>query len=242
MTAETTPTETPEYVPHIGESRQYWRDIVLGVNDGLVSTFLLVAGVVGGGLGTTAVLLTAVAGAVAGAISMGAGEYLATVSQEEVFDREVALERDHIKYHRQQEVDQLYEYFRAMEIDESDIEQAVTIFTKKDATILELMKRLEFGLVDEERRSPYMAMAASAVFFLAGSLTSVVPFFFVEAASTGLTIAAVLTAIGLFSVGVAKTRVTDTNPWKAGLQNLVIAGIGGIAAFLIGGVVEQIIA
>ncbi len=81
------------YIPHIGQSRQYWRDIILGVNDGLVSIFLLVVGVVSGGLDRQQVLLTAVAGAIAGAISMSAGEYLATKSQDEVLAAELALER-----------------------------------------------------------------------------------------------------------------------------------------------------
>jgi hypothetical protein len=58
---------------HLGKHRQYWRDIILGVNDGLVSTFLLVAGVAGGGLLSVDILLTAIAGAIAGAVSMFAG-------------------------------------------------------------------------------------------------------------------------------------------------------------------------
>ena len=234
-------TDAPPYVLHIGESRQYWRDIILGANDGLVSTFLLVAGVVGGGLGSTAVLLTAIAGAVAGAISMGAGEFLATETQEEVFDREVAIEKEHIAHHREQEVAQLYDYFRAMEIDEEDIETAVQIFAKKDVTILETMKRLEFGLVEEERRSPYVAMGASSLSFLAGSLTSVVPFLIADTIGTGLTVAAVATAIGLFLVGAGKTRVTRTSAVPAGLKNLVIAGVGGVFAYLIGSGVQSLI-
>ena len=74
----------PDYQEHIGSSRQYWRDIILGVNDGLVSTFLLVAGVAGSGLDVRDILLTAIAGALAGAVSMAAGEYMATKSQNEV--------------------------------------------------------------------------------------------------------------------------------------------------------------
>lgn len=57
-------------VEHLGTSRQYWRDIILGVNDGLISTFLLVAGVAGGGLDSRDILLTGVAGALAGGVSM----------------------------------------------------------------------------------------------------------------------------------------------------------------------------
>jgi len=77
-------TRHPAQYEHLIKTRQYYRDMVLGVNDGLVSTFLLVAGVVGGGMDVKAILLTAVSGAIAGAISMFAGEYVATKSQNEV--------------------------------------------------------------------------------------------------------------------------------------------------------------
>lgn len=74
----------PAHNEHLKRTRQYYRDMMLGVNDGLVSTLLLVAGVVGGGMGVKVVLLTAVSGAIAGAISMFAGEFVATKSQNEV--------------------------------------------------------------------------------------------------------------------------------------------------------------
>jgi len=233
---------TPPYEPHIGETRQYVRDIVLGVNDGLVSTFLLVVGVVGGGLTTDQVRLTAIAGAVAGAISMATGEWLATRSQEDVFDREIALERTHIRDHRQMEVDQLYEMFTDIGIPESELEVVVQAFSNNDETLLNAMKVLEFGIIETERRSPFAAMLASGLLFLAGAMTSVIPFFFVSTTSAGLVAAGVLTAIGLFTVGVAKTSVTGTNPWTSGFQNLLITTGGGIAAFLIGRLVETSLA
>lgn len=71
-------------IEHLSKHRQYWRDIILGVNDGLVSTFLLVAGVAGSGLTSTDILLTAIASSLAGAVSMAAGEFTATRSQNEV--------------------------------------------------------------------------------------------------------------------------------------------------------------
>lgn len=89
---------------HLGKSRQYWRDIILGVNDGLVSTFLLVAGVAGAGLASKDILLTALAGALAGAISMAAGEYVATKSQNEVMRGEINLEEEHVKYNLHEEL------------------------------------------------------------------------------------------------------------------------------------------
>jgi VIT1/CCC1 family predicted Fe2+/Mn2+ transporter len=226
------------YEPHVGVTRQYWRDIILGVNDGLVSIFLLVAGVVGGGLTSDQILLTTLAGAIAGAISMAAGEYLATQSQEEVFDREIALERNHIEHFRDQEIEQLGEFFSDMGVREDDLEAVVASFTYDDETLLNAMKALEFGIVDTERRSPYTAMFMSGALFLVGSLPSVLPFIFVRTPSAGLLIASVLTAVGLFIVGAAKTRVTNTNPIRAGVENLVIASIGGVIAYYVGSLVE----
>ena len=230
--------EAVPYEPHVGESRPYMRDIILGVNDGLVSIFLLVAGVVGGGLGRDDILLAIIAGAIAGAISMAAGEYLATRSQEEVFDREIALEQVHIAHHRNAEVDQLHAMFSEMGVADEDLEAAVAAFSRDDEVLLNSMKVLEFGIIDADRRSPYTAMWLSGLLFLAGSLPSVLPFLFTDSTGIGLAIAAVLTAAGLFAVGAVKTVVTNTNPVKSGLENLVIAGIGGVLAFFIGRLVD----
>lgn len=227
----------PPYEPHVGITRQYWRDIILGVNDGLVSIFLLVAGVVGGGLDTGGILLTALAGSVAGAISMAAGEYLATKSQDEVFESELRLERTHIAHFRAQELDQLRGFFADMGLAEEDLDTVVSAFDRSDTALLNAMAALEFGAVESERRSPYKAMAASGVLFLAGSVTSVAPFLFAVTPGRGFLWASVFTAIGLFAVGVVKTRVTRTSPIRAGLENLVIASVGGVAAWVIGGLV-----
>jgi vacuolar iron transporter family protein len=227
---------TEAYQPHIGETRQYWRDIILGVNDGLVSMVLLVAGVVGGGLSGAQILITGIAGAIAGGVSMAAGEYLATKSQDQVLDAELDLERTHIRDHRDRELDQLREMFADMGIEEPDLDGVVAAFDRSDRALLNAMKALEFGAVDSERRSPYRAMLFSGVLFILGSLPSVLPFAFAEP-HTGLIWAAVGTAIGLFGVGVAKSRVTRGNPFSAGLENMVIAGVGGLVAYGVGDLV-----
>lgn len=239
MTARGVPEYEAGYTPHIGESRQYWRDIILGVNDGLVSMFLLVAGVVGGGLNSAQILLTAIAGAVAGAISMAAGEYLATKSQDEVLEAELVLERTHIRDFRGAELEQLREMFTDMGLLSDDVETVVDAFDRSDEAMLNAMKSLEFGVVDSERRSPYMAMAISGLLFLAGSLPSVLPFAFGLRPTVGLAIASALSLSGLFLVGVMKARVIGSGRIKAGLENLVIAGVGGVLAWVIGDMIGR---
>lgn len=228
------PTSDPPYEPHIGETRQYWRDIILGVNDGLVSIFLLVVGVVGGGLSTDQVLLTALAGSVAGAISMAAGEYLATKSQDEVLEAELRLERVHIRHHRDKELDQLREMFTDMGIHQDDVEGVVAAFDRSDDAILNAMRALEFGHIESERRSPYRAMVASGGLFLVGSLPSILPFLILDSTTDALVWATILSLLGLFVVGVVKARVAKNHWLRAGLENLVIAGVGGVLAWWIG--------
>jgi vacuolar iron transporter family protein len=238
---ETPTNATVPYEPHIGQSRQYWRDIILGVNDGLVSTLLLVAGVVGGGLSSTLILLTVLAGAVAGAISMAAGEYLATESQREILDAELKLEREHIRDHRDMEVEQLAGMFTDIGVSSEKLDIVVEAFSETDAVLLNSMKVLEFGVVDSEVRSSYKAMFFSGGLFLVGALTSVTPFLFDVSPVQGLTIASVLTAIGLFIVGWVKASVTKRNRIKDGFANLLIAGFGGILAYFIGDAVQRLI-
>jgi vacuolar iron transporter family protein len=229
------------YEPHLGESRQYMRDIILGVNDGLVSTFLLVAGVVGGGLTATQVLLTGVAGAVAGMVSMGAGEYLATKSQEQVFNAEMTLEVEHLENHRDHEREELRDMFGDMGLDGDDLETVVRIIDGNDDVMLGVMAGMEFGVVDTERRSAWVAAATSSGLFLLGALPSILPFGLLDDTGIALAVAATLAGTALFIVGVAKTAMTKTNPFTSGFENLLIGFLGGALSFAIGRLADALI-
>lgn len=241
VTAPPAPVPPDDYQNHLGKTRQYLRDVILGVNDGLVSTFLLVAGVVGAGLTSTQVLLTAIAGALAGMISMGAGEYLATKSQEEVFAAEMELEARHLKEHRDHERDELRHMFGDMGLAGDDLETVVQIIDGSDEAMLGVMAGLEFGIVDTEKRNPYTAGLASAALFLAGALPSVLPFAVFDDTRTGLLVAAVLAGFGLVVVGATKTMMTKKNPVFSSLENLGIGLVGGVLSFLVGQFFESFI-
>lgn len=241
MSGPPPPIPPDDYEDHLGRARQYLRDIILGVNDGLVSTFLLIAGVVGGGLSATQVLLTGIAGALAGMISMGAGEYLATKSQEEVFEAEMALEARHLEEHRDHEREELRHMFGDMGLDGDDLEEVVRIIDGNDEAMLGVMAGLEFGVVDTERRSPWLACFSSAGLFLLGALPSVLPFAVVQDTNTGLLLGAVLVGVGLLVVGATKTLMTKKNPVLSALENLGIGFVGGALSFLVGQVFDSLI-
>ena len=229
------------YQPHIGATRQYMRDIILGVNDGLVSTFLLVSAVVGGGLDSVDVLLTGVAGAIAGMISMSVGEYIATKSQEEVFEAEIALEKDHLIHHRQHEKDQLHDMLSEVGLEGDDLDQVVEIIDANDEAMLGMHAALEFGIVETERRNPYAAAVFSGFLFLAGALPSVLPFAFIPDTGTALLTAGILSGIGLIAVGAFKTMHTGKSPLLSALENLFLGLAGGLLAYLVGKAFDALI-
>jgi vacuolar iron transporter family protein len=235
------PTTTVTYpqIDHFGKTRQYWRDIILGVNDGLVSTFLLVAGVTGGGLKSQNILLTAIAGAVAGAISMCAGEYVATKSQNEVMRGELALERIHVHENFNAELEELDEKLLSLigiATTEIQLRQEIrTYYGSNPNALFQLMKALEFGVLEAEERSPLRAGLTSSILFIAGALPSVLPFAFSSDDPTnGIIAAAGLTCIALLGVGAMKTWATRTNCASAAMENLIIASCGGGIAYGIG--------
>ena len=256
------PDTHPAHNDHLVKSRQYYRDMVLGVNDGLVSTFLLVAGVVGGGMDVSGALLTSVAGAIAGAISMFAGEYVATKSQNEVMKGEIKLEHEHITNYHQEEMRELGSLFALIGIPGSSphlchanvaestthssnmtssakearkLRQRMThYYASNPDALLKIMIALEFGVIDDEVRSPLVAGGTSLALFFVGALPSVIPFICVTDPASGLIASGIATMIGLFLVGAIKTWATRGNMWFAALENLLITAAGGGVAYGIG--------
>lgn len=227
---------------HLGASRQYWRDIILGVNDGLISTFLLVTGVAGGGLMSDQILLTALAGALAGAVSMASGEYVATKSQNEVVRGEIALERDHVEENLEDEMDELSDLLALIGItpnktsdDDNMHDRLLSYYRHDPEALLKIMTTLEFGHLEEEERSPVVAGGCSCLLFLVGSLPSVLPFIFSgDDPLRGLFWATACTITALLAVGAVKTWATRGDCCTSALENLIIAGLGGVLAYMVG--------
>jgi VIT1/CCC1 family predicted Fe2+/Mn2+ transporter len=224
--------------------RQYLRDIILGVNDGLISTFLLVAGVVGSGLSTQDILLTAIAGSLAGSISMSAGEYIATKSQNEVLQGEIGLEKSHIENYRQEEMQEAAELLPMIGIrkNEEVFTKLISYYQNDPEALLRLMITLEFGVVEEEERSPITAAITSGTLFFLGSLPSVLPFVpRSQSSSRGLLLATVATMSALFLVGAIKAWATRGNCVTAAIENFLVAGVGGVLAFIVGTLFDNLL-
>ena len=230
-----TDADSVPYRPHQGEGSQYLRDFILGVNDGLISTFLVVVGVIGGNYTTLQALLVGISSAVAGAMSMGIGEYIATKSQLQVSEGEYKLESEHFKYHRDVELEQLRQFLTNVNLSGNLLEAVVSEVGRSDEGLMKMMQAFEFGGEEELERNPLKAMWMSGRLFFIGSLPTVIPFFATSLApGTATGIAAALVGVSLFVVGAYKTRTTKGNWLLDGLENLGLGAIGTGIAYAVG--------
>jgi VIT1/CCC1 family predicted Fe2+/Mn2+ transporter len=201
---------------------------VLGVNDGLVSTLILVMGVAGADPGRSFVFLSGITGLLAGSFSMALGEWVSVRSSAEAFERELAVERDEIEQNPEEERAELALIYEAKGLSPEQAKAAVDrIFEDKD-TALDTLAREELGMSEDEIASPWVAAITSFILFAAGAFLPVLPWAFVGGA-TAITASAILAAIGLFAAGAA-TSIFSAKPvlltgGRMLLFGLVAAGI-----------------
>ncbi|MDH5400924.1 MAG: VIT1/CCC1 transporter family protein [Candidatus Heimdallarchaeota archaeon] len=223
----------PEFEEHMSY-RNYMRDLILGGNDGLVSIFALVLGVAGGGLLPRVIFLAGAAGAIAGAISMAIGEYLSTKSQEQVYDAEMEMERRHIEHHLDHEKEELYEFYRAKGFQGAILDEIVETIASDPEILLKEMMMAEFGVLEDQRRSPLMATIIVGIAFAIGSLPPILPFLFATSTFQGVMFSSIFSITGLFIVGGFKARITRTSILKDGMENLTLGTLGAIITYIIG--------
>ena len=181
---------------------------VFGVNDGLVSNLALIMGVAGGTQDASTVVLAGVAGLVAGAASMGAGEWVSVQAQRELFEREIEVERVELREYPDEERQELELIYRAKGVPEEDAKALAEQLMSDPDAALDTMAREELGLDPDDLGSPWTAAISSFLAFSAGALIPLLPFL-----------------IGLGD---------NTLIWAAGLSGLALAGVGGGLSVLTG--------
>jgi VIT1/CCC1 family predicted Fe2+/Mn2+ transporter len=209
------------------------RAAVFGINDGLVSNVSLILGVAGASSNGGFILLSGVAGLLAGAFSMAAGEYVSVRSQREMYEHQIGLERAELDEYPKEEAEELALIYaaRGMANDEAHDLATRTIADPKQA--LDTLAREELGLNPEELGSPWGAAISSFFSFAIGAAVPVVPFLFLHERAALIT-AIVLTAAALFGVGALISLFTGRSAMRDGLRMLAIGAGAGAVTYLIG--------
>jgi len=182
---------------------------VFGANDGLVSNVSLILGFAGGGADASIVRLAGIAGAVAGAVSMAAGEWVSISAQNELIERELAVERRELRHNTAEETAELAAMYTAHGMDPARARDAAAEVMREPDTALVVHAREELGVDPDELASPWQAAALSLVCFLAGALLPVVPWL-LDATGTAPTIISVLIGVaGAVVVGAIVARFAE---------------------------------
>jgi VIT1/CCC1 family predicted Fe2+/Mn2+ transporter len=206
---------------------------VFGVNDGLVSNTSLVMGFAGSGAASSTVLFAGLAGLLAGAFSMAAGEYISMRSQREAYEREISLEAEELRDDPEAEAEELALIYRAKGLDAEEAERVATTIMKDRDAALDTMAREELGLDPDELGSPWSAAVSSLVAFALGAVVVVLPYLF-GSGMVALVVAIVLAALALFAVGAAIGLLNGRSAVCSGMRQLLVGGAAALAVFGIG--------
>ncbi len=216
---------------HADVSGGWLRPAVFGAMDGLVTNIALIAGVGGGGVSPHSIVLTGVAGLVAGAISMGLGEYTSVRTQNEQVESEVAKERRELERNPAAEAEELAEKWIARGLP-PDLARQVAVTVGRDVEqALRVHAQEELGVDPHETPSPWVAAISSFLCFSVGALVPLLPYLL---GASALWIALAAGGVGLFTAGALTARFTNRSWWRSGLRQLVLGGAAAGVTFLIG--------
>jgi vacuolar iron transporter family protein len=201
------------------------RDLMLGINDGLVASFAVTSGVAGAFNTARIVIMAGVAEMLGGSVSMGLAAFVSARAQMEFYLSEFEREHEEIERWPEREREEIRTIYQQKGFAGALLEQIVAHITADPERWSSVMMREELGLNKEALDSPVRSGLTVGLSYLCGALIPVVPYLLV-APPWGIVVSAIATSIALFAAGAAKTMIIDRSWWRSGLESLAI----GIAA------------
>ena len=214
-----------------GPRHNYLRDWVYGGIDGSVTTFAVVAGVVGAHLSTGVILILGAANLLADGFSMAASNYLATKAERDDAEHLEAIEQRHVEADPEGEREEVRQIFGAKGLRGEELERVVGLITSDQTLWVRTMLTEEYGL-PWEVRSPWRAGLSTFSAFLMCGLVPLLPFIFWAPGAFPLAIA--LTGAVFFAIGSIKSRWSTTSWWCSGLETLVVGSVAASLAYAVG--------
>jgi VIT1/CCC1 family predicted Fe2+/Mn2+ transporter/bacterioferritin (cytochrome b1) len=209
-------------------------DAIYGVNDGLGAIFGIVSGVSGATLGNQKfVLLAGIAGMIASALSMGSGAYLAAKSEREIYEAEVAREKEAIATNRAEANELLSLYYQVKGLPPDDADRVVSHIAKDPEQMLRALAAERLNSTEEALSDPMTSAWSGALSTALGAFIPILPFFFVGG-YTAVLWAALISLVAHFAVGAAKSLITVRSWWASGLEMTLVGAAEGIVTFVIG--------
>ena len=210
------------------------RAAVLGANDGLVSNLSLVMGVAGAALASTTIVLTGLAGLIAGGISMALGEWLSVNSSRELYQHQISIEKAELEATPKEEEEELALIYEAKGLDEAAARRLSSQIIANQTNALDTLAREELGIEPESLGgSAWQAAVTSFSLFTIGAVVPVVPFIFFS--GTTAVIGSVLASSALlFTIGAVITVFTGRPVVISGTRQIVFGLAAAAVTFVVG--------
>jgi VIT1/CCC1 family predicted Fe2+/Mn2+ transporter len=209
------------------------RELVFGAQDGLVSTFAVVAGLAAAGVGNLVVLLGGLVSAVAGVLSMSIGTFLASRAQRQLYETELERERREIREHPGEEIAELMAALVGRGMPRTDAAEVARRIARHPELMLSTLGIFELGLAPQRLGTPVRDAFVMAAAFGGASLVPLLPFL-AGRVMLALAVSGALTLVALFVVGIVKARVAGVSPIRSGLEVAALAAASGGLSFGLG--------
>ena len=206
---------------------------IYGANDGLAAVFGIISYVSGATGGSSLVLTAGIAGALASALSMATGAFLAERSENEVRHANLARERAEIEQHPEEEKQELSLYYQLKGLSAADADDLAEKLSRNPEAMLTLLSAEELGISEATSGRPVQAAIAAGISTGLGAIIPVLPFFWLQG-TTGVVVAASVSIVAHFLVGAAKSLVTMRSWFWSGMEMTVAGIIVGIVTYLTG--------
>lgn len=210
------------------------RPAVFGAMDGLVTNIALIAGVAGSGAGAHLIVLTGMAGLVAGAFSMALGEYASVETQNDQVRAEVKVERDELRRHPAAEQAELVSSFVQMGLTRDTAKKVAAEVHANPSLAVRVHINQELGVNPDDQPSPWVAAGSSFLCFAIGALVPLIPYLL---GFTSLLTGLAAGAGGLFVAGALSSRFTTRSWWLGGLRQVSFGVIAAVATYLVGALI-----
>jgi len=238
---ENTPQAKLEAVFHQKVSGKYLSDAVFGANDGIITTFAVIAGAEGASLGSWVIIVLGCANLLADGISMGVGNYLGKKSEIDYQKKQRQKEAWEVENFPVIEREEIREIFEEKGFAGKDLERAVEIITSDKERWIDMMMLEELKIIEEPEETPAKRGVVTFVAFVIAGAIPLLPFVFGVSEVSRFLVASAATGLTLFVVGALRSRVIIKNWFFAGLEILIVGALAGAAAYGIGAFLRAVI-
>lgn len=209
------------------------RAAVFGISDGLVTNVSLILGVAGARPGPSYIRLAGLAGLLAGAFSMAAGEYISMSAQRELLARELEVERRALKLEPEAELEELAQVYQRRGLSVEASRYLAGMMMRTPELALETHAREELGVDPSSLGSPYAAAISSFASFAVGAVIPLIPWFFLSG-NTAIAASAGVVAVAAVLVGLLLSAATGRSPMYSALRQLLVSVLAAGVTYAVG--------